>query len=466
MTIDDLPTTLAGTAELIAARRLSPVELTEAALRRIEELDGRVQAFERVAPERALASARRAERMLAQGGRCGPLCGIPVGVKDVFDTAGLETSASSRVLAGRVPSADAACVAAIERAGGIVLGKTRTVEFAVGVADLPTRNPWNLEHLPGGSSGGSAAAVAAGECLLGLAADTGGSVRIPAALCGVTGLRPTFGRISRHGMLVASWSLDQPGPIARTALDVALAMDVLTGHDARDPASLPDERTGFAAGIEGGAHGVTLGVAANLLPRVDLAVAAAFQAALDELRGAGARITEVELPLMDHVMATYLPIALAEAGAEHREWLREHADEYSPDVRAVLQAGQLVRAGDYLRAQRARRLHQQAWRELFERERIDAVAAPGLPVTAPPAQTGSHRWPDGVVEDLATACAPACLPSTLTGLPTLGVPCGFDAAGLPIGLQLIGRPLQEALLLRVAHGYQATTTWHERAPAL
>jgi len=459
-----LPTTLAEAAAAIAAGRLSPVELTEAALRRIELAEPQVRAFELLCAEQALEAARRAERALAAGPPAGPLHGIPVGVKDVFDTAGVATTASSPMLAGRVPRRDAAAVARLRAAGAIVLGKTRTVELAVGVAETPARNPWDPTRLPGGSSAGSAAAVAAGECLLGLGSDTGGSVRIPATLCGLTGLRPTFGRISRDGMLPASWSLDQPGPLARTALDVALALDALCGADRRDPATLPDPERSFAAAIDDGADGLVLGLATNLLPRVDDEVAAAFATALDQLRALGVRIREVELPLLEHVMPAYLLIALPEAGAAHRELLRERGEHGDPGVRAVLEAGQLVPVADHLRAQRARRLHQQAWRELFAREAIDAVVAPGLPVLAPPADAPLQRWPDGATEDLAGACAPACIPSTLTGLPTLAFPCGRSGGGLPIGAQLIGRPLEEALLLRVAHAFEAVTPWARSAP--
>jgi aspartyl-tRNA(Asn)/glutamyl-tRNA(Gln) amidotransferase subunit A len=452
--------TIAEAAERIAAGELSPVELVEAVLERIESLEHSIRAFATVCAEEALCTAHEAGREIARGHVRGPLHGIPLGIKDLFDTAGLETACGSRLYAGRVPDHDAAAVGALKKAGAIVIGKTQMQELAIGIIDAPTRNPWNTDLVPGGSSGGSAAAVAAGECLIALGSDTGGSVRIPATLCGVTALRPTLGRISRHGMAMVSPSLDQPGPMARTALDVAHMLTILAGFDPRDRASLEVPAADYTEGLDQGIDRLVIGVATNLLPRIDAEVERSFVEALARLAELDTEIIEVELPLLEYVVPTYLPLAAAEAAAAHTDALRTRPDELGEDVRLLLEAGHLVTEADHRSARQARNLVARHWRDLFEEKGLDAVVAPGLPVPAPRANEPFHRWPDGTEEGLSSLCMPATVPSSLTGLPTLAIPCGFAASGAPVGMQVIGRPLDERTVLRIGHAYQSVTSWH------
>jgi aspartyl-tRNA(Asn)/glutamyl-tRNA(Gln) amidotransferase subunit A len=453
---------VASAGERLRSRELSPVELTRAALDRLEAAEPTVSAFALTLPEQAIAEARAAEAELTSGRSRGPLHGIPVGVKDLFDTAGIPTEGGSRAYAGRVPATDAACVARLREAGAVLLGKTHTHELAYGVTTPATHNPWSLGHVAGGSSGGSAAAVAAGECLLALGTDTGGSIRIPSACCGVTGLKPTYGRVSKTGVMPLSTSLDHAGPIGRSVRDVALALSVLAGHDPRDPSAAPVAVDDYLRDLDSGVAGLTIGVlTGHYRSAIDPEVESAVEAAIPVLEDEGATVRELELPLAEHAAAVLFAICLREAADVHAEAVRERADALGDDVRLYLELGALRPPAEHERAVRVRERMRRAWRDAFAG--FDAAIAPTLPATAAPADADTLPLPDGP-EGVVPAYLRLCAPANAVGLPALSLPCGFDGAGLPIGLQLIGRPFGEATLLRIGSAYQRVTDWHLRRP--
>jgi aspartyl-tRNA(Asn)/glutamyl-tRNA(Gln) amidotransferase subunit A len=456
--------TLDAAAAEIAARRLSPVELVDSVLRRIDATEGAINAFARVTPELARDAARRAEEEIAAGRHRGPLHGIPVGVKDLCDTAAVATTASSKVREGHVPDRDSAVVERLLAAGMVMVGKTHTHEFAYGVVTPTTRNPWDLGRIPGGSSGGSAAALAAGACMVGVGTDTGGSIRIPAALCGTVGLKPTYGRSSKRGIAPLSWSLDHVGPLARNVRDCALVLNAIAGADPLDPSTLDAPVPDHTAGLGGGVSGLRVGVPVNhFFDAVSDDVAVAVRGAAAVLEGLGARLREVTVPLADATMAAGWAILLPEASAYHQGSLRERADLYTPDVRLFLEAGELVLATDYIKALRVRTLIQQGWAAMFGD--IDVLIAPTVPLAAPPVGTATVTWPGGGVEDVTQALVRLTLPANITGLPSLSLPVGFDAGGLPLGMQVIGRPLDESTVLRVGQAYEdASDTVGRLAP--
>jgi len=455
---------IATASELIRGRELSPVELVDAVLDRIDAVDDRVRAFVVVVADRARTAAREAERQIGAGELRGALHGIPVAVKDLCDTAEIPTTANSRTLEGNVPSRDAACVERLLAAGAVLIGKTRMDEFAYGVTTPGTRNPWNLDRIAGGSSGGSAAAIAADESLLALGSDTAGSIRIPSAACGVVGLKPTYGRISTFGMIPLSWSLDHAGPIAGSVRDAALALAVLAGHDPRDPASAPAPTDDYVAALKLGVDDLTLGVPTNyffenLTPGVELAV----RGAIDVLAAAGATIVDVPVPLTEYAVAIAFALCLPEASTYHARTLRERGTLYSEGVRLYLELGALRPGTEYVRALCAREAIRRAWREAFTG--IDAIVAPTLPATAAEIDQVVFPLPAGE-EAIVPAYLRLCAPANVVGLPSLSVPCGFDDDGLPVGLQIIGRPFCEATVLRIGEGYERATPWHDKVPAL
>ncbi|WP_244198349.1 amidase [Nocardia neocaledoniensis] len=457
--------TLTAASEEIAAKRLSPVELTESVLEQVERHEDAVGAFAALTAETALEQAALATEELAAGSRRGALHGIPLGVKALVDRAGVETTSSSRTRRGHIPRADAAVVERLDRAGAVFIGQTHSHEFAYGVVTPTTRNPWNTDHIPGGSSGGSGAALAARMVLGAIGTDTAGSIRIPSAVCGVTGLKPTYGRVSRFGTTTLSWSLDHIGPMGRTAADTALLLQTLAGYDPRDPASVDVVVPDYGASLDAGVRELTIAIPSNyFFDRIDAEVEAAFRAAAETLEAQGARLKEVRLPMTDQCMPIEYALLVAEASAYHQSNLRKQSDLYEEDVRVMLEAGEMLLATDYIRAVRGRLLLQQAWREAFDE--IDAVLAPTLP--APAARVGEDAiaWPDGVIEPLVNAYVRTCAPANLTGLPAMSVPCGITTSGLPIGMQIIGRPFDESTVLQIGCAYQAETEWTGLVPGL
>ncbi|MFE0823967.1 amidase [Streptomyces sp. NPDC058794] len=445
---------LAAAADAVRTRRLSPVELVDSVLERATEVQPGLGAYVTLTAERARRSARAAEREVAKGSLRSPLHGVPMGLKDLIDVAGTATTASSRVRAGHRARADSAVAARLAAAGAVLAGKTHTHEFAYGLTTPQTRNARDSGRIAGGSSGGSAVAVAAGAATFALGTDTGGSIRVPAALNGVVGLKPTYGLVPRHGVTSLSWSLDHVGPITRTVEDAALVLAAVAGHDPRDPASTPapaaDHRP---TAWTGDLTGLRVGVPRTYyFDHVDPEVETAVRGAVARLAELGAHLVDVDIPMARYVQAVQWGLMVPEATAYHERTLRTAADLYEDDVRVLLEAGELMSAGDHLRAQRARTLMRREWARLLRQ--VDVVVAPTVPVTAVPAGQSSVTWSDGTVESVSDAYVRLSAPANITGVPALTVPVGADRAGMPIGMQVLGRPFDEATVVRVGHAYE------------
>lgn len=448
--------TLAQASAAIAAGELSPVELTRSCLERMNACEPHLSAMVTTTAATALAQAEAAQEEIARTGPRGPLHGIPYGAKDLYNTKGVLTTSSSEVRADHVPEEDSAAVAALNGAGMVLLGKTHTHEFAFGGITPTTRNPWDTTRVPGGSSGGSAAAVAAGYFPVALGTDTAGSIRIPSSVCGTVGIKPTYGRTSRYGVASLSWSLDHVGPITRSVRDAAVVLNALAGYDGRDPASVERPAEDFTAGLEEGVKGLRIGVPGNYFTdAVDPQVAAAVAGAVEVYREAGAQIVPVTAPLADRYKAAEWAIMLAEASAYHRETMRTHYELYTDDVRAFLEVGETILAADYIDAHRHRQLIKAAWQQVFTE--VDLVLAPTTPVPAVPADGLIVEWPDAASEHATEAYTRLCIPGNLTGLPAISLPCGSTEEGLPIGLQLMGRAFEETTVLRAAHHFEVDT---------
>jgi aspartyl-tRNA(Asn)/glutamyl-tRNA(Gln) amidotransferase subunit A len=455
----------------IHAGRLSPVTLTEALLSRISALDERLHAFSQLIPERALAEARAAEAAIRGGRLLGPLHGIPYAAKDLFDVAGMPTTAGSRLLRGNMAVQDSAVTQRLAEAGMVLLGKTHMVEFAYGGAGInhvmgTPHNPWHSEpHLPGGSSSGSGVAVAAGLAPMALGSDTGGSVRIPAALNGITGLKTTVGRVSRHGVFPLSYTLDSVGPLARTVADAALVFQVLQGVDPRDATTRGVAPVDALAGLQRGVQGMRLGIAEGLFwEDVDAQVGAAVREAAALFTGLGATVTSIEVPAAAEAMALNRRgnVIAAEAYAIHRERIADHADEIDPIVLPRILLGRDMVAADYIDVVRAwTRLREEA---LTQWDTLDALLVPTTAAAALPLSRV-----DGDLETYMTHNV-KYLRNTAVGNILdwcgLSVPCGFTDQGLPIGLMIYGRPFAEATVLRIGQAYQEATEWHLRTPQL
>jgi aspartyl-tRNA(Asn)/glutamyl-tRNA(Gln) amidotransferase subunit A len=453
---------LAEAGALLRSRKLSPVELTQALLARIERLDGKLHAFILATPEAALAQARDAEVEIAAGRWRGPFHGIPYALKDIIDVEGVPTTAHSKLLAGTVASNDAPVAARLKAAGGVLLGKLATHEFAIGGPSFdlpwpPARNPWNLDHFPGGSSSGSGAGLAGGLFPAALGTDTGGSIRNPASQCGITGMKPTYGRVSRRGVLPLAFSLDHVGPMTRSVRDNALMLQVIAGHDPRDPASANETVPDYAAALGQGVKGLRIGVIRHFYT-TDLAgdpeMVAAIEAAVTLLAAQGAEIREIRLPPLQDLNACGQIIMVAEAYAVHESWLKQRPEDYGARGRERLLAGAGLSAAEYLQAVR--------WRLALR----DTVAAAFRDIDV--AVTASSLDPACRIDDeaalAATYARQARMPFNVTGQPALVIPAGFARSGLPLSLQLVGKPFAEALLYRVAAAYEAATGWTKRHP--
>ena len=454
---------LADAAEALRTRAVSPVELTRACLERIERVEPAVHAFVSVDAEGALRAAAAAEREIAAGRYRGPLHGIPIAIKDNYDTVGVPTRNGSAVFADRMPSSDSTCWARLREAGAVLLGKTTMSEAAWGVDFPPVRNPWDVRRNPGLSSGGSGAAVAAGECFMAMGSDTGGSIRIPAGLSGVVGLKATYGRVPRTGVMPHTWSLDHAGPLARRVEDVALVLGVIAGHDPADPGSANVPVGDYLSGLKKGVRGMRIGVPReHFWDRMEARVEPVVRQALRDLEAAGARLEEVSIPHMAGALGAILVTEMASVTAWHDRYLRQpdRRAKYTPEVRYLMDAGKFIFATDFLKAQRLRRVLMDEVRAAFAG--VDVLATPTLPLCGWEVSQ-SHVEIAGRPEHVLHACWRYTYPWNLTGLPALSVPCGF-ADGLPVGLQLVGKPFDEATILRVGEAYQQATTWHQRRP--
>ena len=449
-------------APAIRAGRISPVALTEACLERIEKTDVHLDSFIHVS-KHALATARQAEREIKAGKWRGPLHGIPVGVKDNYLTQDMPTTAGSEAPGLLFPLRDCAAAARLRTAGAILIGKTRTHEFAWGNVTPPVCNPWDLSRVPSGSSGGSGAAVAAGLCVAALGSDTGGSIRMPAAACGTVGLKATFGRVSRDGIVPHSWSLDHAGPMTRTVADSALMMQVLAGYDTADPACQAQPVPDYAKALDRSVKGLTIGVCRNhFFDNLQEDVERAVEDAIADLAKAGAQVREVNIPLLEYGLGAIFAIELTSSTAYHDASLRAgRVQHYQPDVRTLVEMGRLVTGPDYLKAEQYRSALMEAYRKVFEQ--VDVVIGPTTPITA----WKRGEWTvqvAGKPESVLAASWRFTYPYNLTGLPAISVPCGFDRDGLPIGLQIAGRPFDEASVLRIAHAYERGHDWKDRRP--
>jgi aspartyl-tRNA(Asn)/glutamyl-tRNA(Gln) amidotransferase subunit A len=459
----DLP--LLDVAAKIRARQISPVDVTKSVLARIDALDATFNAFVTVLAEQALDDARDAEREILAGRYRGPLHGVPVSLKDLFATEGVRTTAGSRVLADHIPDHDATVVERLRMAGAIVVGKTNMLEFAYAAVHPdygPTRNPWDPARSSSGSSSGSAVAVATGMGYGSIGSDTGGSIRLPAAYCGIVGLKPTYGRVSRHGGIPVSWSADHFGPMTRTAGDAAALLGAIAGEDPRDPTSgrvpVPD----YVAALGGGLAGKRIGVSESYLRHhVDPAVLEMVEQAIATLEGLGAAVEEISLPPPSEAVAALLAILMPEATVYHLPWLREQPESYSAAVRERLELGAMTPAVSYIQGQQVRR--QFIDRFLAAMEPIDLLVTPTGP-TAATLLEGDLTTSDDADPQVLAALIHFCGPFNLTGLPAVSIPCGFTPGGLPVGMQLVGKPWKEGSILAAAHAYQQVTDWHHRIP--
>ena len=452
-------------AAALQAGDTTAVALTEATLSRIKLTEPTVHAYAAVPEEAALASAARADQEIAAGKTRGPLQGIPIGVKDIIYTKGIVTEAGSKVLEGFVPDHDATVVEKLDQAGAILIGKTIPHEFAYGVNEPPTRSPWELNSYPGGSSTGSGVAVTVRSAFGAIGTDTGGSIRIPAAINNIVGLKPTYGRISAYGVIPLSWTLDHVGPMTRTVLDNALMLNALAGHDPRDLTSARQEAPDHAAGIADGVRGIRIGIDREyvMYPGVIDDVRAATESVISELADMGAEIIELSLPEFELTPETLFTVMMAEASTYHRQTLREKGHLYDPATRAILQMGEMLPATHYVTGLRARELYRSAMQDLFGRERLDALISPTLPLpTALLTDLHQLRVDMDIGETPMISYIHHSFSANLGGQPALSAPCGFTRDGLPIGYQLMGRPFDEATLFRIAYAYEQAHDWHTR----
>lgn len=460
---------ITGLARLIKGKKASPVEITQATLDRIERLDKKLNSYITVMGTAALRAARQAERDIQKGNYKGPLHGVSISLKDLFNTKGVRTTAGSKILADFIPREDSTVAQRFRLAGAIIIGKNNMHEFALGVSNEnphygPAHNPWDLERIPGGSSGGSGVAVAAGLCGGSMGSDTGGSIRIPSAFCGIVGLKPTYGRVSRAGVVPLAWSLDHVGPMTRMVEDAALMLQAIAGWDPKDPASAPEPVANYQRGLKAGVKGLRLGILKEgFFHGSDPEVNQAFAQAIAVLKGLGAQTTEVSIPRIEYAPIALRTIISGEAGSVHEEWLRTRPQDYGADIRARLEVSRLVLASHYLRAQRVRSLIRHDFLQALSR--VEVLVMPTCPKTA--LKIGERTVTlGGKVVDMITGTGRYTSPINLTGLPALTLPCGFSPAGLPIGLQIVGKPFDEATVLRVAWAYEASTEWHRRRPPL
>jgi aspartyl-tRNA(Asn)/glutamyl-tRNA(Gln) amidotransferase subunit A len=445
------------------AGRLSPVALLEATLDRIARIDPGLQSYIHVSPG-ARAKAEEADRQISGGHWRGPLHGIPIAVKDNYLTEDMPTTAGTTARGIGFPLRDSAAVSRLRNAGAILLGKTRTHEFAWGTTTPPTRNPWDLERIPGGSSGGSSAAVASGLCAGALGSDTGGSIRIPASLCGTVGLKPTFGRVSRTGIVPHSWSLDHAGPLTRTVADAALMLGVLAGYDPSDPGCRDLPVPDYAGALEQPVRGLRVAVCRNhFFGRNHPAVEQTVERAIEWFATQGAAVRDVTIPNLEYGLGAIFAIELSSSTAYHDVSLRQRrTEEFTPDVRLLVELGRLVTGPDYLKAEQYRSVLMDDFRDLFRQ--ADLIIGPTLPVTAPRVGDTTVAVVGGEESALAATWR-LTYPYNLTGLPAISIPCGFDGNGLPIGLQIAGRPFEEEMVLRAAHAYETAHFWKDRHPA-
>jgi aspartyl-tRNA(Asn)/glutamyl-tRNA(Gln) amidotransferase subunit A len=453
--------TLVEARRLIELRQLSPLELAEAYLARIERINPKLNCYLRLTGELARKQAREAEKALRHATRRKSLLGIPIALKDLYETQGIETTAGSSFLRNYIPQKDARTVERLRQAGAILLGKLNLHEIALGVTNVnphygTCRNPWDRERISGGSSGGSAAALAARLCAGSLGTDSGGSIRIPASLCGIVGLKPTYGRVSLQGVLPLSWNTDHAGPMARCVEDAAILLQVVAGYDPRDPSSVRKPVGDYLTQLKEGVRGWRIGLAADeLLGRTDPEIEQAIQAAAQAFRALGAKVETQAFPGLRDAGQANLLMVTSDAAAYHRENLLNHPEGFGEDVFRRLRSGAEVTSTDYSLARRNQALLRRQFERFFEQ--YDLLILPTTPVPAPPI-----LGPDAVEQ--ARLLTRFTAPFNLTGLPAISIPAGFTEGGLPIGLQIVARPWNEARLLQGAYAYEQAHAWKARKP--
>ncbi len=459
--------TIATLAPRLAAGDVRAREVVDSCLARIEATEPQLNSFITVLADQARAAADAADGEIAAGTYRGPLHGIPVALKDLYHTAGIKTTAGSKILGDFVPDEDAHSVALLKTAGAVIIGKTNLHEFASGATTVnphygSTHNPYKLGCIPGGSSGGSGAATAAHQCIAATGSDTGGSIRNPSCLNGIVGIKPTYGRISRHGLVPMCWSLDHAGPMTKCVTDAAHMLHAMSGHDPRDPASAARPVPDFAAALSGDIRNVRIGVEREYFAALTQPpVLAQFEDAVRVLEGLGATVTPITVPDLEHAPAAEYTTMVAEVAAYHREWLATRPDDYGMDVKLLYQAGLATLAIDYLKAQQTRRLVSDGFARAFEQ--VDVIVGPTQPIVAPEIGEMAVEAPDGSMQDVGIMLSMHMLPYNLTGLPAITVPCGA-VDGLPVGLQIAGRWWEESTVLRVAHAYEQAA--HIQLPPL
>jgi aspartyl-tRNA(Asn)/glutamyl-tRNA(Gln) amidotransferase subunit A len=454
--------TILELAPHLRRKEVSPVELTRACLDRIERLNPTLNAFITVTQDSAMADAREAESEISRGEWRGPLHGIPVALKDLIDTAGTRTTAASALYQGRIPTEDAAVVQLLRRAGAVILGKNNLHEFAYGGSSLVSffgdvHNPWDTEHIAGGSSGGSAAAVVAGLCYAAIGSDTAGSIREPAALCGCVGIKPTYGRVSTRGVIPLSWSLDHVGPLAATVGDAAAVLQVIAGYDPLDVGSAEIPVSDYASGLGEATKALRVGVPrAYFFDDLDDEVGAAVEQALVVIRTLVAEIHEVRI-----VVTADRTVQAAESFAYHADYVARTPELYQAETLRRIRSGENISAGEYIQRRRELEQERRRAREFFAE--VDLLVTPTMPIPAP-AIADLKKDPE--------ALRPAELrllrntrPFNVWGLPAISVLCGFTKSGLPVGMQIAGPHWREDMVLRLAHGYEMATEWHKRHPA-
>jgi aspartyl-tRNA(Asn)/glutamyl-tRNA(Gln) amidotransferase subunit A len=449
---------VATLGEKIRTREISPVEVTDAYLERIDEFRERLLAYITVNREDARTAARNAEAELMAGDWRGPFHGVPIALKDLCYTRGVLTTGGSKILADFVPDFDCTVWARLREAGAVLLGKLNLHEFASGATNTnphwgTCRNPYNLERIPGGSSGGSGAAIASRTAAATIGTDTGGSIRIPAAFCGCVGMKPTWSRVSRYGVLPLADSLDHTGPITRTVRDAALMLQVIAGHDPHDSTSSTEPVPDYAANLNGDLTGVRIGIIAELLTGLSDEVALSFNAALRELRILGAAVEEVKIANIGTCSTIATNIMFAEAAEYHEQWMRTRAHEYGHDVRRMLEAGMITPAVYYVRAQRSRAAI--LAETLKALERFTVLVAPTAAIPAPRIDVGGRALLDsGAPVDMVASVLRFTAPFNVTGQPSLALPTGLSPNGLPLSMQIIGKPFDEATVFKVADAYE------------
>lgn len=460
---------VAQLAPMIQSRELSPLELVEVYLERIDRLDKKLGAFITVCRDQALETAKQAEKDIRAGNYIGPLHGIPISIKDQFDTEGVRTTLGSRIFSDNIPDRDATIVTRLKQSGAVLLGKLNLTEFAFGDTrfypyGIP-RNPWNPDMIPGGSSSGSGIAVAASLSAATIGEDTGGSVRLPAAMCGVTGIRPTFGRVSRYGSFPMSWSMDIAGPLTKTVEDCALVLGAISGHDPKDPLSSRKPVPDYTAHLRDGIGGMRVGYLVEHVEAegIDEEIKHGVKKAISVFEELGARVAPISVPLVSKAGAIFIGTCDTDAAGAHEELLRTRAKDYDPATRTRLFASSLLPSTLYHRAQRARELLRRQMNDAFKK--VDVILSPTIPT--PPIHVDEAAKPFVDAEDVRARLfgdRSLSAPYSLAGLPALTVPCGFNSAGLPMGLQIGGRAFEEATIMRAGAAYESITEWHTRRP--